>query len=397
MKLKSIKEVKNLRNKRVLLRVGMDVAIDEAGRIAPSDDYRLRRSLPTINYLLEKKAKVILLTKLGRPGGKIVETLRVNPIAARLSVLLGRQVKKLDDCIGDEVEKYIANMSSGEVVLLENVRFYPEEKANSSSFAKKLASLADIYVNDAFTEAHRRTASLVAITKCLPSYAGLLLMEEIKELDRILSRPKRPIVAIMGGAKIETKIKVINKLAPQVDYLLVGGGLGCHFLKAKGYKVGRSLFVKELLSYAARLLKRYNKKIILPLDVTVDDTRTESLETWQKNIEEIKRYDKVIDIGTRTVLAWSDIIKQSKTIFWNGPLGIIEDKKSSHSTRALAELLAARSRRHVFTLVGGGETITLLYQMGIADDFDYLSTGGGSLLEYLQGVTLPALRPLLKK
>ncbi len=395
MKIKTVKALRNLKNKRVLLRVGFDVALTDKGEVDPREDYRLRMALPTIKLLLAKQAKVILLTKLGRPDGRVVQSLRTDPLARRLSVLLGQRVDKIDDCIGPAVEQYISAMPAGSVVMLENVRFYPEEKENNIQFARQLARLADVYVNDAFAEAHRQTASLVAITKFLPSYAGLLLKQEIDTLEKIVTRPKRPVVAIMGGAKINTKIKVISSLARQVDYLLLGGGLGCHFLKAQGYNVGKSIFAKELLDEASRILRRFKKKILLPIDVTVDDTRTAPVETWQKNVEEIKRYDKIIDIGTRTVVQWSDIIRQAQTIFWNGPLGIIEDKKSSHSTRALIELVAARSRRKAFGLVGGGETIMLINDMGLADDFDYISTGGGAMLKYLQDKKLPAIKPLI--
>ncbi len=395
MKIKTVKALRNLKGKRVLLRVGFDVALTAEGEVDPREDYRLRMTLPTIQFLLEKGAKIILLTKLGRPKGKRVPALQTDPLARRLSVLIKRKVDKLDDCIGVEVENYINSMQPGDIVMLENVRFYPEEKENNIQFAKQLARLADVYVNDAFSEAHRKTASLVAITRFLPSYAGLLLKQEIDTLEKITTKPKRPVVAIMGGAKINTKIKVIRSLARQVDFLLLGGGLGCHFLKAKGYNIGKSLFAREFLDEAGKILQRFGKKILLPIDVTVDDTRTAPVETWQKNIDEIKRYDKIIDIGTRTVVQWSDIIKQAQTIFWNGPLGIIEDKKSSHSTRALIELVAARSRRKAFGLVGGGETIMLINDMGLADDFDYISTGGGAMLQYLQNKKLPAIKPLM--
>ncbi len=396
MKLKSIKQIKNLAGQRVLLRVDFNVSLGDNLEVDGCEDFRLRRVLPTIDYLTKAGAKVILLSHLGRPHGKKNKSLRLTPIARRLTTLLKRKIVKLDDCIGKKVEQHLDKMHNGNIVLLENLRFHIGEEKNSDKFAKDLAILGDIFINDAFAVSHRRAASLVAITKYLPSYAGLLILSEVEQLTKFFSKPKKPLVVVLGGAKIETKVKLIDSIAKKVDYLLIGGGLANNFIAAAGNQVGKSLVEKDMMTEVKQLYKKYSKKIIIPTDVTVDDVKTKKLEACQKDLIDIKQYDRIIDIGTKTVLEWSDVIKQAKTIFWNGPLGIVEDKKSSHASRALTELIAARSKRKCFTVLGGGETVWLIQDMNLFASFDYISTGGGAMLDFLEKKNLPGLKPLLK-
>jgi len=397
MILKSLTQVRKWHGKRVILRTNFDVKLDSEGKVKPHEDFRIQAGLKTIKYLVSKGAIVIIITKLGRPNGKVVPSLSTAPLAKRLSVLLHKRVPLLPAEPVSVLQKKLKDLRPGQVVMFENIRFYPEEEANDLKFARQIAALADCYVNDAFAEAHRKSATLVAITKYIPTYAGFLMEEEVMSLSKILKQPQKPLTVIIGGAKIETKIGVIETFAKKVDYLLIGGGLANNFLLAQGRTIGLSLCNKEYIGLAKKLLKKYGQKIVLPIDVTVDNKRTRVKEAIQKDIEDIKKYDMIVDIGTKTVLKWSEIIKKSNTFFFNGALGIIEDKEGSHASRALTELLAARAKRRAYGLVGGGETVWLIQEMGLFDDFDYVSTGGGAMLEFLEGKLLPGIKPLLKK
>jgi phosphoglycerate kinase len=397
MKINLINNIKNLQGKRVFVRIDANVKVGADKHVDSKEDFKLQRVLPTIDYLVEKGAIVILASHLGRPNGIRKSSLSLLPIAKRFTTLLGRPVNLCTENIGPKAEKFVASLKSGQVILLENLRFYSGEDKNDSVFAQKLARLADIYVNEAFAFSHRSTASMVAITKYLPCFAGFLLASEVTQLSQALKKPKKPLLTILGGAKISTKIQLVKKFATISDYVLLGGGLANNFLLADGYKIGTSLYVKKYLAATKKILKQYRNKILLPVDATVDNVKTKKIETIQKNITDIKSSDKIIDIGTQTVQGWSVYIKKAKTIIWNGPLGIIEDKKASHSSRALAELIAAKSKRSCFSVVGGGETVWLLQDMGIFQDFDYVSTGGGAMIEYLQGTNLPGLKSVIIK
>lgn len=397
MKLKLITKLKKIEGKRVLLRADFNVKLGDDMRVDSFEDFKIRRILPTIKYLTDQGAKLIIITHLGRPSGKKDKSLVLDPIAQRLSSLLSRKIHKLEDVVGDGVTTFINNMQPGQIVMLGNLRFHAGEDKNSKSFAKDLASLGDIYVNDAFAVSHHPASSLVAITEYMPSYAGILMQSEVSELSKIIKHPKKPLVAILGGAKIGSKLDLIDKIAKQADWVLIGGGLANNFLAGQGHEVGESLVDKQSIMKAKNLYQKYQKKILLPLDVTVDDVKTKAVDAYQKNIEDIKPTEKIIDVGTRTVLAWAKIVKQAKTIFWNGPLGIVEDRRASHASRALTELIAAKSKRNCFTVVGGGETVWLIQSMDLFDDFDYISTGGGAMLDFLQNGTLPAITPLQKK
>lgn len=397
MKIKLLTSVKNWQDKRVLVRIDANVKVGYDQRVDNKEDFKLQRVLPTINYLLKKGAIVILISHLGRPEGKKNKSLSLQPIAKRLTTLLERPVLFCAENFGGATEKFVANLKPGQVALLENLRFSPGEDKNDIIFAKQLAKLADIYVNDAFAVSHRAAASLVAITKYLPSYAGFLLASEVEQLSQVMKKPKKPLVTVLGGAKISTKIDLVKKFADLSDYVMLGGGIANNFLLASGISIGASLCEKKYLTATKKILKQYKKKILIPIDVTVDNVKTKKIEAMQKIVSEIKSYDKVIDIGTRTVQEWSKIIKKAKTIVWNGPLGLVEDRKASHASRALAELIAAKSKRSCFSIVGGGETVWLLQDMNIFEDFDYVSTGGGAMIEFLQGRELPGLKSVIKK
>lgn len=397
LKLKSLTQVKNWSGKTVLLRLDLNVKLGADMRVDKSEDFKVTSALPTVSYLMERQAKVVILSHLGRPGGKPQADLSLEPVARRLSVLLGRKVERLDDCIGDGVASHIKNMRPGQVVMLENVRFHSGEEKDSKKFAQQLASLGDVYVNDAFAVSHHVGASLSAITAYLPSYAGFLLQSEIKELTAVLDRPKRPLVVILGGAKIGSKLGLISRLAKQADQVLIGGGLANNFFVAQGQAIGKSFYEKKYIKETKKIWHTSRKKISLPVDVTVDDVKTKQLEAVQKPVGSLRQSDRIIDIGTATVRNWSAVIKRARTIIWNGPLGIVEERRSSHASRALTELVAARSKRECYSVVGGGETVWLIQQMGLFDDFDYISTGGGAMIAFLEGDSFSVLRPLIKK
>lgn len=371
--------------KKVLVRCDFNVPL-EGSRI--TDDRRIREALPTVEYLVSKGAAVILCSHLGRPKG-VTPEFSLKPVAECLSNLLQKNVQLLDDCVGESVESFCANMQPGDVCLLENVRFHPEEEKNDSEFAKQLASLADAYVNDAFGTAHRAHASTEGVAHILPGYAGFLIEKEIKYLGQALDKPERPFVAILGGAKVKDKIAVIDSLLPKVDYLLIGGGMAFTFLKAKGNNIGKSLFDESNFEFAQKVAS--NEKIILPVDVCVAKELSETAETRTCNVSEIADDELGADIGPETIALFRKYCLEAKTIVWNGPMGVFEMKPFESGTREVAQALADSSATSV---VGGGDSAAAIEQFGLAEKVSHVSTGGGASLEFLEGKVLPGIAAL---
>ncbi|MGC8972162.1 MAG: phosphoglycerate kinase [bacterium] len=379
----------DLKGKRVLTRVDFNVPLAD-GKVA--DDTRIRAALPTINYMRERGAKVILVTHLGRPKG-VTESLRLDPVAVRLSEL-GIPVKKLNDCIGEEVKRTVAEMKEGDVILLENIRFYPEEEKNDPKFAQELASLADIYVNDAFGTAHRAHASTEGVARLLPAVAGFLMEKEIKFFSKVLESPERPFVAVLGGAKVSDKIGVIKNLLEKVDILLIGGGMTYTFLKALGYEVGQSICEVDKLSLAKELLNLAREKkveLVLPVDVVIADKFAPDANTRVVPVSQIPSDWQGLDIGPQTIEIFSQKISQAKTIVWNGPLGVFEMPAFSVGTKAVGIAIA---NTDALKVVGGGETAEAVEKFGLADKMTHVSTGGGASLEFLEGKVLPGVAAL---
>ncbi len=382
-----------LKGKRVFVRVDFNVPLDEQGRI--TDDSRIQASLPTIRYILDQGGRAILASHLGRPKGKIKESLRMRPVVKRLSELLGQEVKMAPDCIGPEVEKMVAALRDGEAVLLENLRFHEEETKNDEAFSKQLAALADLYVNDAFGTAHRAHASTVGITRFVSqSAAGFLIEKELKYLGEALESPARPLVAILGGAKVSTKIGVIKNLLKKVDALLIGGGMTYTFLKAKGLEIGKSLLKEETLEAAKEILQDVEKSpgvFQLPTDCLVADKFDPTASTRVVPVTEIPRDWQGVDIGPQTYEQFAGEIKRAKTVVWNGPVGVFEIDKFAECTKKIAQLLAGLDAT---TIIGGGDTAAAVNQYGLADKMTHVSTGGGASLEFLEGKELPGIAAL---
>jgi len=393
MNKKTIRDV-DVKGKRVLVRVDFNVPLDD-GKI--TDDRRIREALPTIEELRRRGARVILVSHLGRPDRKVVESLRLDPVARRLSELLGVPVRKLPDCIGPGVEKAVAGMRDGDVVLLENLRFHPEEEDNSDAFARALASLADVYVNDAFGTAHRAHASTVGVTRYLPAVAGLLMEKELSYLSRALEDPRRPFVAILGGKKVSDKIGVIRNLLTRADALLIGGAMSYTFLRARGLPVGASLYEEDKLSLARSLMEDATKRRValrLPDDVVVADRFAEDATHRVVPAEAIPDGWMGLDIGPRTASAYAHVISSAGTVMWNGPMGVFEFPAFAAGTRAVAEAMA---QSQAVTIVGGGDSAAAVQQMGLADRMTHISTGGGASLEFLEGKELPGVAALLDR
>ncbi|QSQ10457.1 Phosphoglycerate kinase [Koleobacter methoxysyntrophicus] len=391
MRKKTIEDI-DVEGKKVLVRVDFNVPLDEKGNI--TDDTRIRAALPTINYLIERGAIVILVSHLGRPKGKVQERLRMDPIAQRLAELLDKEVIKTDNCIGDEPKQAIEDMREGDVLLLENVRFYPGEEANDPEFSKQLAELADVYVNDAFGTAHRAHASTVGVAEFLPAVSGFLMKKELEYLGKALENPERPFVSILGGAKVSDKIGVIKNLLTKVNYLLIGGGMAFTFLKAKGLEIGRSLLEEDKLSLAGELIKEAEDKgvkLLLPVDVVVAPELKPDAPYKRVKVEEIPPDWMGVDIGTETVKEFSNIIKQAKTVVWNGPMGVFEMKPFAAGTKGIASALAESG---AVTIIGGGDSAAAVEQLGYADKMTHISTGGGASLEFLEGRELPGVKAL---
>jgi phosphoglycerate kinase len=390
---KSVRDV-DVAGKRVFVRVDFNVPL-ENGQI--TDDTRIRETLPTIRYLIEKGARVILASHLGRPKGKVVEEMRLTPVAARLSELLGKPVAKADEAIGKAVEAKIAELGNGDVLLLENVRFYPGEEANDPELAKAFAALADLYVNDAFGAAHRAHASTEGIAHYLPAVSGLLMEKELSVLGKALHNPDRPFTAIIGGAKVKDKIDVINNLLGIADNVIIGGGLSYTFLKAQGYEIGKSLVDNEKLDLANGFIRKAKEKgvnFMLPVDVVVADAFSADANTKVVPIDGIPRDWEAIDIGPKTRELYAETIAKSKLVVWNGPMGVFEIEPFSHGTRAVAEACAKTS---AYTIIGGGDSAAAVEKFQLADKMDHISTGGGASLEFMEGKALPGVVALNDK
>ncbi|MFQ6067612.1 MAG: phosphoglycerate kinase [bacterium] len=390
----SVKDL-DLKDKRVLMRVDFNVSLNEAGRI--TDDTRIVSALPTIKYLLDQEASLILISHLGRPKGKPVESLRMNPVAHRLAELLEKKVLKLNDCVGPEVGEAVSKLKRGEVILLENTRFHPEETKNDPDFAKKLADLADVFVNDAFGTAHRAHASTVGVTQFLPAAAGFLMAKELEVLGEILTRPGTPFVAILGGAKVSDKIGVLRNLLGKCQDILIGGGMAYTFLKAKGIEVGRSLLDPEKVKDADLIMKQAPQKgtqLLLPLDHWVAREAKPKVEVRIVPQDKIPHGYLALDIGPETIRLFEKSIRKAKTVFWNGPMGRFEIANFAEGTRAIARILAESGAKVV---VGGGDSIAALKKMGLKDKMSYVSTGGGASLEFLEGKELPGVASLSDK
>nr|WP_188206931.1 phosphoglycerate kinase [Alkalibacillus aidingensis] len=380
-----------LQGKRVFCRVDFNVPMSK-GEI--SDDTRIQAALPTIMYLIQNGAKVILASHLGRPDGEVVDELRLDPIAQHLSNYLEQPVFKTDDVYSEEVVKAVGELEDGDVLLLENVRFHPGEKKNDGELAQQFASLADLYVNDAFGAAHRAHASTEGIAHHLPAVSGFLLEKEIDVLGKALEQPDRPFTAIIGGAKVKDKIGVIDNLLDKVDHLLIGGGLSYTFIKALGHEVGQSLLEEDKIDLAKQFIDKATEQgvsIHLPIDITVADEFSREANTKAVSIEEIPSDWEGLDIGPKTIEHFSQIINDSKLIIWNGPMGVFEYEIFANGTKGVAEALA---NTEGYTVIGGGDSASAVEKFNYADQMDHISTGGGASLEFMEGKVLPGVAAL---
>ncbi|PIZ00670.1 phosphoglycerate kinase [bacterium (Candidatus Howlettbacteria) CG_4_10_14_0_8_um_filter_40_9] len=378
--MKTLKEA-DVKNKRVLVRVDFNVPL-EKGRIL--DDSKIRAHLKTINYLTRKGARVVLMSHLGRPKGKKVKEFSLKPVAKVLEDLIKKNVTFIPEAWGSKTKAEIEKMKQGEVCLLENLRYYEGESLNDSEFAKKLSELGDIFVQDAFANCHRTHASMVGVPKLLPSYVGLLLEDELKNLDKYLKNPKKPFICVIGGAKISTKIEVLKTLMKKADVLIIGGGMANTFIEASGFDTGNSLAEAEYVDEADEIIRDAGYEgveLLLPADVIVTKKMKEGAKTKVKDISEVSKGDIIVDIGPRTVGRFAEPIKFAGTIFWNGPLGVTEIHKFAKDTTAIAKLIAESG---AITIVGGGDTIAAIEKTGYSDKFTYVSTGGGATMRYIQ-------------
>ncbi|KAF0818870.1 Phosphoglycerate kinase [Bacillus sp. ZZV12-4809] len=394
MNKKSVKDVE-LKGKRVFCRVDFNVPMKE-GQV--TDETRIKAALPTIEYLMNQGAKVILASHLGRPKGSVVEELRLTPVAKRLSELLGKEVKKADEAYGDSVKAMVDKLSEGDVLLLENVRFYAGEEKNDPELAKAFAELADVYVNDAFGAAHRAHASTEGIAHHLPAVSGLLMEKELDVLGKALSNPERPFTAIIGGAKVKDKIGVIENLLEKVDNLIIGGGLAYTFVKANGHEVGKSLLEEDKIDLAKSFMEKAKEKGVnfyMPVDVVVADDFSEEANIKTVAIEEIPSDWEALDIGPKTRDIYSDVIQNSKLVIWNGPMGVFELNKFAGGTRAVAEALAEAN--DTYSVIGGGDSAAAVEKFHLADRMSHISTGGGASLEFMEGKALPGVVALNDK
>lgn len=395
MQKKTVRDI-NVARKRVLVRVDFNVPLDmNSGAI--SDDSRIRASLPTIRYLIDHKARIILCSHLGRPKGEVVEELRIAPVANCLSQLIGLPVNAVADSVGQRIENEVRELKQGDILFLENVRFHPEEEANDPYFAQKLAQLADVYVNDAFSAAHRVHASIVGVAKYLPAVAGFLMEEELNAMSKLLTSPVHPFACLIGGAKVGDKIDLIQNMLKRIDILLLGGGMAATFLKAQGYEIGHSLVEKDKLNLAKELLQEaeeWKVPLILPVDMVVADEIKVNTVTKVVPISDMPPTGWLVDIGPKTVELFSNELKKCHTIMWNGPLGVYEIAQFAQGTRSLAELL---STVNAVTVIGGGSSAEIIHEMGLTDKMAHVSTGGGASLRFLEGLPLPGVEALPNK
>jgi 3-phosphoglycerate kinase len=391
---KSIRDV-DVKNKKILIRVDFNVPQDEKGNI--TDDIRIRESTFTIDYALKHDAKIILMSHLGRPKGGPTDIFRLTPVGKRLSELLNRPVKKLDDCIGPEVEKAVAEMAPGDIILLENLRFYKEEEKNDPEFAKKLAALGDIFVNDAFGTSHRAHASTEGVTHYLPSVAGFLVEKEIEYFERINKNPDKPFVLVLGGAKVSDKIPMIENMLSKVDTILIGGAMAYTFLKQDGVNIGASRYEKDVADTAKSILDKARSKgveLLLPIDHIVCDNIDAPGQIKTTVDAGIEEGFIGVDIGPKTIALYTDKLKKARTIVWNGPMGIFEKDRFGEGTKRIAEAMAASP---AVTVVGGGDSAAAAQKFGVQDRLSHISTGGGASLEYLEGRILPGIAALEDK
>lgn len=386
--MRTLKDVE-LHGKRVLMRVDFNVPMDEKQSII--DDTKVKAALPTIKYILDQGASLILMSHLGRPKGEKNDKYSLKPVSQHLATLLNAPVKMADDCIGESVAKEAENLKSGEVLLLENVRFYKEEEKNDAEFAKKLASLGDVYVNDAFGTAHRAHASTAGIADHLPAYAGFLMEKEVKMLESVLESPQSPRMAILGGAKVADKLGLIRNLLEKLDVILIGGGMANTFIKAKGYNTGKSKVEDGLLDEAKQLLalaEQKNVKMLLPVDAVVASEISEQAEAEVVEVSQVPEDKMILDIGPATVKMFMEEIKKARTIVWNGPLGVYEYEQFAGGTREIAKAIAGSE---AVSVIGGGDSAAAVQNLGLEQDITHISTGGGATLEYLEGLPLPGV------
>jgi len=391
---KSVKDI-DLKGKRVFCRVDLNVPMQD-GKI--TDETRIRAVLPTIQYLQEQGAKVILASHFGRPKGKVVEELRLTPVAKRLSELLGQDVKMADEAYGDSVKALISEMNEGDILLLENVRFYPGEEKNDPELAKSFAELAEIYVNDAFGTSHRAHASTEGIAHYLPAVSGFLMDKELETIGNALSNPERPFTAIIGGAKVKDKIGVIDNLLDIVDNLIIGGGLAYTFIKAQGHEVGQSLLEEDKIDLAKSFIEKAKAKGVnfyMPIDAVIADKFAEDANSKTVSIEEIPADWQALDIGPKTAELYSDVIQKSKLVIWNGPMGVFEFDQFANGTKAVAESLA--KAKDTYSIIGGGDSAAAVEKFNLADQMSHISTGGGASLEFMEGKELPGVVALNDK
>jgi phosphoglycerate kinase len=388
---KTIKDI-DIKGKSLLVRVDFNVPLGED--LMVNDDNRIRASLPTINYCLEAGCRIVLMSHLGRPEGKKVEKMRLTPVAKRLAELLGKKVKKTDDCIGEAAKEAVGSLKKGEVLLLENLRFHPEEEENNDDFARELSRYGDIFVNDAFGTAHRAHASTAGVAKFLPSVAGLLMEKEISYLGQLLEEPAKPFIAILGGVKIADKIGVIENLSKKLDSLIVGGAMASTFLKAQGKNTGSSKVENEKLNLAATLLSKIGDALILPVDFIVANKFSPDAEFKNTETDTVEDGWMVMDIGKRTIEKFCGVLKEAKTVLWNGPVGAFEMSPFAKGTEAIARFL---SKLEATVVIGGGDVVSAIRQFGLEDSYSHVSTGGGATLEFLEGKTLPGIAVLLDK
>ncbi|ANF48614.1 MULTISPECIES: phosphoglycerate kinase [Priestia] len=394
MNKKTLKDI-DVKGKRVFCRVDFNVPMKD-GKV--TDETRIRAAIPTIQYLVEQGAKVILASHLGRPKGEVVEELRLNAVAERLQALLGKDVAKADEAFGEEVKKTIDGMSEGDVLVLENVRFYPGEEKNDPELAKAFAELADVYVNDAFGAAHRAHASTEGIAQHIPAVAGFLMEKELDVLSKALSNPERPFTAIVGGAKVKDKIGVIDHLLDKVDNLIIGGGLSYTFIKALGHEVGKSLLEEDKIELAKSFMEKAKKNGVnfyMPVDVVVADDFSNDANIQVVSIEDIPSDWEGLDAGPKTREIYADVIKNSKLVIWNGPMGVFELDAFANGTKAVAEALAEAT--DTYSVIGGGDSAAAVEKFDLADKMSHISTGGGASLEFMEGKELPGVVALNDK